>query len=255
MHFVTGSPNWKLRITKRFGVSYFKLLYRVNSRKRTHPRIRFDIEKLNDPTAISSSQATIGGRFAPLAVLVDEDADPDSTVTHFDKAVTDKAAELLDKQRRKRKSLVMPEILDLCDQRRDLKNKRDKPEGAKDYREIQRKTRTEMKLAKWPWIQSQCQEVEAYLIKHNNKKAYQQVKALPTEKQGKSTTIQDKSGKCLTEKHNILNSWTEYAQTFTTLRVMGIQQYLTVRRYQMKSIILFYEKGWKQQSKALKMGK
>ena len=54
-------------------------------------------------------QATIGGRFAPLAMLVDEDADLDSMVTHFSKAVTDTAAELLGKQHRKRKPWVAPE--------------------------------------------------------------------------------------------------------------------------------------------------
>ena len=66
-----------------------------NSRKPTQPRIRFDLEKLNDPTVMSAFQATIGGRFAPLATLADEDADLDSMVTHFNKAVTDTAAELL----------------------------------------------------------------------------------------------------------------------------------------------------------------
>ena len=118
-------------------------------------------------------------------------------VTHFNKAVTDTAAELLGKQRRKRKPWVTHEILDLCDQRRDLKKMRGQPEGAKDYREIKRKMRTEMKMAKETWIQGQCQEVETCLRKNNNKKAYQLVKDLTTEKRGKSTTIQDKSGKCL----------------------------------------------------------
>ena len=74
-----------------------------NSRKPTQPRIRFDLEKLNDPTVMSAFQATLGGGFAPLAILVDEDADLHSMVTHFNKAVTDTAAELLGKQRRKRK--------------------------------------------------------------------------------------------------------------------------------------------------------
>ena len=181
-----------------------------NSRKPTQPRIRFDLEKLNDPTVMSAFRATIGGRFAPLATLVDEDADLYAMVTHFNKAVTDTAAELLGKQRQKRKPWVTPEVLDLCDQRRDLKKKRGEPEGAKDYREIKRKIRTEMKMAKETWIQGQCQEVEACLRKNNSKKAYQLVKDLTTEKQGKSTTIQDKSGKCLTEENEILNRWTEY---------------------------------------------
>ena len=80
-----------------------------NSRKPTQPRIRFDLAKLNDPTVMSAFQITIGGRFAPLAMLVDEDADLDSMVTHFSKAVTDTVAELLGKQRRKRKPWVTPE--------------------------------------------------------------------------------------------------------------------------------------------------
>ena len=57
---------------------------------------------------MSAFQVTIGGRFAPLAMLVDEDADLDSMVTHFSKAVIDTVAELLGKQRRKRKPWVTP---------------------------------------------------------------------------------------------------------------------------------------------------
>ena len=78
-----------------------------------------------------------------------------------------------------------------------------------------------MKMAKETWIQGHCQEVEECLRKNNSKKAYQLVKDLTTEKQDKSTTIQDKSGKCLTEENEILNRWT--AQTFTTMRLIGTQ--------------------------------
>ena len=51
---------------------------------------------------MSAFKATIDGRFAPLATLVDKKADLDSMATHFNKAVTDTAAELLGKQRQKR---------------------------------------------------------------------------------------------------------------------------------------------------------
>ena len=40
---------------------------------------------------MNAFQAAIGGRFAPLATLVDENADLDSMVTPFNKAVTDTA--------------------------------------------------------------------------------------------------------------------------------------------------------------------
>ena len=43
---------------------------------------------------MSAFQATIGGGFAPLATLVDEDADLDSMVPQFNKAVTETAADL-----------------------------------------------------------------------------------------------------------------------------------------------------------------
>ena len=45
---------------------------------------------------------------------------------------------------------------------------------------------------------------------NNSKRAYQLVKDLTSEKQGRSSTIQDKSGKCLTEEKEILSRWTEY---------------------------------------------
>ena len=65
--------------------------------------------------------------------------------------------------------------------------------------------------------------MEACLRKNNNKKAYQLVKDMTTEKQGKSTTIQDKSGKCLTEKNEILNRWTKYCSDLYNYETEGDQ--------------------------------
>ena len=62
-----------------------------NSRNPSQPRIRFHLQKLNDPRVMSAFQATM---------LVDEDAYLHSMVTHFNKAVSDTATELLGKQRR-----------------------------------------------------------------------------------------------------------------------------------------------------------
>ena len=54
-------------------------------------------------------------------------------------------------------------------------------------------------------------------------KAYQLVKDLTTEKQGKFTNIQDKSGKCLTEENEILNRWTEYCSDLYNYETDGDQ--------------------------------
>ena len=67
-----------------------------------------------------------------------------------------------------------------------------------------------MKKAKEDWIGAQCEEIKTCLNKNNSKRAYQLMKDLPSEKQGRSSTIQDKSGRCLTEEKEILRRWTEY---------------------------------------------
>ena len=91
-----------------------------------------------------------------------------------------------------------------------MKKKRYEAEGAKEYREANRRVQKAVKKAKEDWICAQCEEIETCLNKNNSKRAYQLVKDLTSEKQGRSSTIQDKYGKCLTEEKEILSRWTEY---------------------------------------------
>ena len=180
------------------------------TRKPNQPRLRFDLEKLRDPDVACTFQATIGGKFAPLIGLSDEDMDMDTMITTYNTAVTDAASEILGKERRRKKPWVTKDVLDLCDERRGLKKKRYEAEGAKEYREANRRIQKAVKKAKEDWIGAQCEEIETCLNKKNSKRAYQLVKDLTSEKQGRSSTIQDKSGKCLTEEKEILSRWTEY---------------------------------------------
>ena len=100
-----------------------------------------------------------------------------------------------------------------------------------------------MKMAQDTRIQSQCQEVESCLRKNNGKKD------LTREKQEKSKTYTTIWGSVSKRSMQALTDGQSTAQTFTTMRLMGTQQYLTVRKYQMNSITLSYDKRWKQQSK------
>ena len=109
-----------------------------------------------------------------------------------------------------KKPWLTRDVLDLCDERRDLKKRRYEEEGAKEYRKANKRVQKALKKAKEDWIDNQCKEIYACLNKSNSKKAYQLVKDLTSENQGRSTTIQDKSGKCLTEEQEILSRWTEY---------------------------------------------
>ena len=84
-----------------------------------------------------------------------------------------------------------------------------------------------MKKAKEDWIGAQCEEIETCLNKNNSKRAYQLVKDLTSEKQGRSSTIQDKSGKCLTEEKEILSRWTEYCSELYNYEVVETTLYWT----------------------------
>ena len=177
--------------------------------KPNQPRLRFDLEKLRDRGVACTFQETIGGKFAPLIGLSDEDMGIDIMITTYNTAVTDAASEILGKECRRKKPWVTKDVLDLCDERRDL-NKRYETEGAKEYREANRRIQKAVKKAKEDWIGAQCEEIETFLNKINSKRAYQLVKDLTSEKQGRSLPIQNNSGKCLTEEKDILSRWTEY---------------------------------------------
>ena len=115
-------------------------------------------------------QATIGGKFAPLIGLSDEDMDMDTMITTFNTAVTDAASEILGKERR-RKSHGSPKMFSTSVMRGDLKKKRYEAEGAKEYREANRRVRKAVKKAKEDWIGAQCEEIETCLNKNNSKGA------------------------------------------------------------------------------------
>ena len=147
----------------------------------------------------------IGGKFAPLTIMDNEDTDLDSVITAFNTTVIETASEILGKHRQKKQTWVTAEILDLCDKRRELRKKRYEPEGSERYKAVNNNIKTCMEKAKENWIGEQCSETEKKLRKNNSKRAYQLVKDLTTVKQGKATTVQDSSGKCLTEEREILN--------------------------------------------------
>ena len=94
----------------------------------------FDLEKLKDLNLLETFQAMIGGRFAPLTTMSNEDTDIDSMITTFNTAVTETASEILGKHRQKKKAWITAEILDVCDKKREMRKKRFEPEGTEKYR-------------------------------------------------------------------------------------------------------------------------
>ena len=76
--------------------------------------------------------------------------------------------------------------------------------------EANKRIQRAVKRAKVDWVGTQCTEIKTCLNKNNSNRAYQLVKDLTSEKQGRSSTIQGRSGKCVTEEQEILSRWTEY---------------------------------------------
>ena len=112
--------------------------------KPNQPRLRFDLEKLRDPDVACTFQATICGKSAPLIGLSD-DMDMDTMITTYNTLVTDAASEVLGEERRRKTPWVTKDVLDLCDERRHLKKKRYEAEGAKEYREANRRIQKAVK--------------------------------------------------------------------------------------------------------------
>ena len=104
-------------------------------------------------------QATIGGKFASLICLRDKDMDINTMITIYNTAVTDAASEILGKERHRKEPRVTKDVLDLCDERRDLKEKRYEAEGAKVYWEAIKRIQKTVKKAKEAWIGAPCEEV------------------------------------------------------------------------------------------------
>ena len=74
--------------------------------KPKHTGLKFDLEKLKDPNVLETFQAVIGGKFAPLTIMSNEDTDIDLMITTFNTAVTETASEILGKHRQRKKTLV-----------------------------------------------------------------------------------------------------------------------------------------------------
>ena len=102
-------------------------------------------------------------------------------ITTFNTAVIETASEILGKHHQKKKPWVTAEIIDLCDKRRELREKRFKPEGSEKHKEVNNNIKKCMKKEKQNWIE-QCSDIEENLRKNNSKRAYQLVKDLTAAK-------------------------------------------------------------------------
>ena len=80
-------------------------------------------------------EAKIGGKFAPLMLFNTDNTGTNTLIDTFSTAVIKTTSEVLGKKRITKKPWVTPDLLKLCDERRDLKiTKYESEEGAHKYR-------------------------------------------------------------------------------------------------------------------------
>ena len=208
-----GSPHDLVMMT-------FKLRLRRMA-KPQFTRLKFDLDKLQDPLVADQFKATIGGKFAPL-LLFDETTDIEENIDIFEKATIETANEVLGKKKSKKRPWVTSDILKLCDKRRELKEKKSKdPSARKDYSKANKEVKKAMTKAKESWIAEQCDEIEQNLKINNTKKAYETVKNLTKPKSNKVNSIKDKNGEVIVEKTKILERWTEYCTELYNHKLNG----------------------------------
>ena len=117
--------------------------------------------------------------------------DIETMIITYNIALTDAASGILGKECRRKKSWVIKDVLDHCDERRDLKKKQYEAEGAEEYREAKRRIQKAVKQRRTGSCLNKKQQQESISAGEN----------LTSEKQ-RTSTNQDKSGKCLTEEGN-----------------------------------------------------
>jgi DNA-binding ferritin-like protein (Dps family) len=127
----------------------FRLHLKKMKTNQSHTRIKLYLEKLKDPDVVQVFEARIGGKFAPLLLLDADGTDADTFIDTIITAVTETTNEVLDKKRTTKKPWVTPDLLKLCDERRDLKQfKFESDEGADKYRQADKQVKKSMLKAK-----------------------------------------------------------------------------------------------------------
>ena len=109
-------------------------------KKPKNTQVKFNLDRLRDPNITECFKSTVGGKFAPLLTL-EEDPSVKTLTAQFNIVIIESANEALGKIRRKTQRWVTDEIMDLCDERRELKKNKNTPIGATEYRKVNSKIR------------------------------------------------------------------------------------------------------------------
>ena len=112
-----------------------------------------------------------------------------------------------------------------------------------------------MKKAKDNWINQKCLDIGDCLTRNNTKRAYNIVKDLTKPKDNAAVNIQDKYGKCITDKMDIRKRWTEYCLELYSHNAEGDDAVLAVNEPTDQDSFPILENEVEAAIRALKIGK
>ena len=115
-------------------------------------RIRFDLDKLENITTDNNYKVKLSLELSRVKI---NENDITKTCSMIDKAILLTAGKVIGKYRKNKQTWITHDILDLCDDRRKLKEAtKSNPEMKENYKQIHIIIRKLMKNAKENWIQS-----------------------------------------------------------------------------------------------------
>ena len=139
--------------------------FRLRLKKIVKPkqvRMKFALEKLKDPKITEAFHAMIGGKFAPLTILEEENTDTETLTNKFNNTANVTLGKC-----HKKKPWVTIELLDMCDKRKGVRTAPEELININQQRNQNRHERSQRKM-------EQCSEIEDNLNKNNSKRAFQE---------------------------------------------------------------------------------
>lgn len=182
---------------------------RLKRLKNSERVVRYDWKAIEEDHRIMEEyQSLLQNRFSVL----NKDQDLISKWEEFKEALTRTAKELVPQETcKKRQQWMRPEILELMEERRKVKDK-----DADNYNILNRDIKKRCRAAKEEWLNQKCQEVEENAGKTN---IHERIREVIGKKRGKAHStqgIKSNDGHLLLEETAIQRRWEEYIETLYT---------------------------------------
>ena len=164
---------------------------------------KYQLDKLLEENVRKEFYLNVSNRYEALE---DQDTDLDEEWNTFETIMNEAAEKTIPKKRKKKKQKWMnDEILDMMEQRRQVKVK-----DPIKYKELDKAIRKMCDETKEDWWNKQCDEIDDQL-KRNPSAAYSKVKELTGKSCCSSTgCLKNKDGAIIMDKEDILKRWEEY---------------------------------------------